>query len=251
MREGKQRGGLRPRPGSLAAPTKAGRIVLASGNAQHRIELQSALLIDGHRVVEVQDSDQALRIAVRRMHDVLILDSDIEGSSSCELCRSIRSKSDIGIIVVSSDDASQTRIDALNAGADDFVPLPVIAAELLARVRAILRRVSRAGERAQIILQDREVDLKSFQVKGPGTSVSHLTPKEFLVLQYLIAQGNKPSPTQTLAQTIWQRDGSGGAEYVRAVIRQLRLKLEPIPANPRYIITDGVAGYRFQMPTAR
>jgi len=116
-------------------------------------------------------------------------------------------------------------------------------------VRALLRRVAWSRtEGHQIVLADRAIDLKAYEVKGPGNHVSHLTPKEFLVLRYLVAHADKPRTLQHLAQTIWQRDGSGEVEYVRNVIRQLRRKLEPDPDNPRYILTDRSAGYRFQLP---
>jgi two-component system, OmpR family, KDP operon response regulator KdpE len=115
-------------------------------------------------------------------------------------------------------------------------------------VRAILRRVDRFKDRRPIILLDREVDLRSYEITGPGSQIARLTPKELLVLQYLVAHANEPRTTQALAQTIWQRDGKGELEYVRIVIRQLRRKLEPVPGKPRYILNERSAGYRFQMP---
>jgi two-component system KDP operon response regulator KdpE len=160
-------------------------------------------------------------------------------------------KSDLGIIVLGDhDDTTQDRIDALNAGADDYVPSPFVLRELLARVRAVLRRVNRFdGEEHQIILQDRSIDLKSYEVRGPGSRVSHLTPKEFLLLQCLVAHPNKAFTHQRLAQTVWQRDGGGEVEYLRIVIRQLRRKLEPDPDKPRYILTERSVGYRFELPS--
>jgi two-component system KDP operon response regulator KdpE len=156
----------------------------------------------------------------------------------------------LGIIVLGGhDDIRQGRIDALNAGADDYIPPPFVLQELLARVRAVLRRVTRSDEEGrQIVLQDRAIDLKSYEVRGPGSRVSHLTPKEFLLLQFLVAHPNKAFTHQRLAQTVWQRDGGGEVEYLRIVIRQLRRKLEPDPDNPRYILTERFVGYRFELP---
>ena len=226
----------------------AGRIIVASDSAQRRAQLRTALEFEGHHVAETESVDQTTQRTSSGQHDLLIVDSGTDRIGLCELCRTIRPKSDLGIIVLAGDDTNQGRIDALNAGADDFVAVPFVVAELLARVRAILRRVTRSGEGCQIVLQDREVDLRAYEIKGPGSRVSHLTPKEFLVLRYLIAHANKPRTPQTLAQTIWQRDGLGELEYVRIVIRQLRRKLEPNPDNPRYILTERSVGYRFQMP---
>ena len=101
----------------------------------------------------------------------------------------IRVQSDLGIIVFveAHDDTRQGRIDALNAGADDYLPSPFVVRELLARLRAVLRRVTRFDdEHGQIVLHDRAVDLKSYKIRGPGSRVTHLTPKEFLVLQCLV-----------------------------------------------------------------
>jgi two-component system KDP operon response regulator KdpE len=113
----------------------------------------------------------------------------------------------------------------------------------------VLRRVTPADdERREILLHDRAIDLKSYKIKGPGNRVSHLTPKEFLLLQCLVAQPNKAFTHQRLAQTVWQRDGGGEVEYLRIVIRQLRRKLEPDPDNPRYILTERSVGYRFDLP---
>jgi two-component system KDP operon response regulator KdpE len=154
------------------------------------------------------------------------------------------------IVLGGHDDTRQGRIDAFNAGADDYVSSPFVLRELLARVRAVLRRVARFDDEGhQIVLDDRAIDLKSYEIRGPGSRVSHLTPKEFLVLQCLIAHPNKAFTHQRLAQTVWQRDGGGEVEYLRIVIRQLRRKLEPDPDNPRYILTERSVGYRFELPS--
>jgi two-component system KDP operon response regulator KdpE len=228
---------------------KAGRIIVVSSRAERRKELRGALEFEDYEVVEAETTDQTIERISSGLHDVLILDSEMEGIGWHELCRTIRPKSDLGIIVLNRDDSEQSRIDALNAGADDSVPPVFLLAELLARVRAILRRMIRPVEKGhQIVLHDRAVDLKSHEIKGPGNQVGRLTPKEFLVLQYLASHANQLRTHQNLAQKVWQRDGIGEVEYLRVVIGQLRRKLEPDPENPRYIVTERAAGYRFQMP---
>lgn len=165
------------------------------------------------------------------------------------LCRRIRLKSDLGIIVLAGHDTTQGRIDAWNAGADDFLSSPFVYRELLARVRALLRRVTRFDDEGpEIVLQDRAIDLQSRQIRGPGSRLSHLTPKEFLVLQFLVTHPNMPIKRRGLAQAAWQEDGGRNAENLRLVIRQLRRKLEPDPHDPRYILSERSVGYRFHMP---
>jgi two-component system KDP operon response regulator KdpE len=226
-----------------------GRIIVASNATQERRELRAALESEGHQVAEAETADQTIQKTSSGLHDVLILDSGIEEIGVYKLCRAIRSKSDLGIIVLGRDGTTQDRIDALNAGADEYIAAPFVMVELAARVRAILRRVARPGGR-QIVLPDRTIDLELYKIKGPDGRVSHLTPKEFQVLQCLVTPANKPRTHQSLAQTVWQRDGSGEVEYMRIVVKQLRRKLEPDPDNPRYILTERSVGYRFHMPLA-
>lgn len=228
---------------------KTGRILVASGGVEMRRELRTALEFEGHLVAEAETASQTIEETSSGLHDVLLLDSALDGAGPYELCRAIRPKSDLGIILLSQDQSGQGHIDALNAGADDYVPDCFVFAELLARVRAILRRVTfPAGTRPRIVLEDRAIDFQSHQIQGPDGRVAHLTPKECEVLRYLVSHANQPLTPQSLAQTVWQRDGSGQIEYVRIVVKQLRRKLEPDPNNPRYILTQRSAGYQFQMP---
>jgi len=227
-----------------------GCVVVASRTAQRRKELRSALESHRYLVAEVESAGQAIQEAHRRENRLLILDAAIGAGVPHELCRAIRRKSDLGIIVVAQDSSTQGRIDLLNAGADDCVPEPFPAEELMARVRALLRRVTRVSDQVdRIALQDREIDLRSHRILGPGNRITHLTPKEFRVLQDLLSYAGQPRTVRHLAQTVWQRDGSGELEYVRVVIGQLRRKLEPDPDRPGYIVTERAVGYRFSLPT--
>jgi two-component system KDP operon response regulator KdpE len=225
----------------------AGRVIVAGSGEEERKDLRSALEFDGYQVAEAETASQTIDKACTELHDVLITDSYVEGMAAHELCRAIRKKSELGIIVV-GDKTGTSAIDALNAGADDYVAAPFVMTELVARVRAILRRVARPG-RKQIVLHDRTIDLQSRKIKNADGCVSHLTPKEFLVLQCLVTHANKPRTHQSLAQTVWRRDGRGEVEYMRVVVKQLRRKLEPDPDNPRYILTERSVGYLFHMPS--
>jgi two-component system KDP operon response regulator KdpE len=210
--------------------------------------LPSALEFEGHAVAKAETAAKAIEEACSEQHDVLIIDSVMDGIAAYGLCRAIRTKSKLGIIVLGGKLGSGA-IYALNAGADEYVAEPLIIPELAARVRAMLRRVARPGVR-QIVLPDRTIDFESRKIKGSDGRVSHLTPKEFLVLQSLATPANKPRTHQSLAQTVWKRDVSGEVEYMRIVVKQLRRKLEPDPDNPRYILTERSVGYRFHVPLA-
>ena len=222
---------------------------MASEGAKERSEWRAALEFEGHQVDEVETALGVVPAACSGWHDVLLLDSGIRGVESYELCRAIRSHSELGIVVINGD-STQSPIDALNAGADDYVPGPLVLPELLARIRAILRRLPRSLQARQILLQDRAIDLNAHQIRGPVDQVVHLTPKECSVLEFLIAHANQPLAHHNLAQAVWERDGQGEIEFVRIVIQQLRRKLEPDPCRPRYIVTERAFGYRFQLHPA-
>jgi len=240
------------------------RIIVAGSPNARLSQLKIMLESDGHRVEATGNPTQTIHETTGGLHDVLIIDSCgdscgdtcgdsagdtcMEGMCEYDLCRTIRPRSDLGIILLIRDDDGQSRIDALDAGADDYLVAPFVPAELLARVRALLRRVGNAGARkTRLALSDRVVDLQSHQVIGPAGRVAHLTPKEFNVLRYLLSHANKSVSHPMLAGAVWQRDGFGDFEYLRVVIGQLRRKLEANPENPRHIITDRSSGYRLQI----
>ena len=227
----------------------SGRILVASETARDRGEWRTALEFEGHQVDEVETASEIVPAVCLGLHDILLLDAEIRGAESYELCRAIRSRSEMRIIVVNGDN-NQSPIDALNAGADDYVPAPLVLPELLARVRAILRRLTDSRPARWILLQDRAIDLNTHQIRGPVDQIVHLTPKECSVLECLIAHANQPLAHQHLAQAVWERDGQGEIEFVRVVIQQLRRKLEPDPCQPRYIVTERAFGYRFQLHPA-
>ena len=244
---GFNRGADLPRSFPSRLRSRGGRIVVAGSGVRERRELRAALELEGHLVAEAETADRTIEETHSGRHHALILNSGLNRIEAHELCRNVRRKSDLGIIVLAgNDDNQQSRIDALNAGADDYLPSPFVLRELLARVRAVLRRVTQfSDEEGQVILHDRAIDLKSYKIRGPGNCVSHLTPKEFLVLRCLVTQPNKTFTHRSLAQIVWQRDGGGEVEYLRMVVRQLRRKLEAEPDNPRYILTERSIGYRF------
>lgn len=223
-----------------------GSILIAGTDKERRDVLRAELEREGHLISEAASSAATLVECAACGYDLLVLESRIGDAGAAALCRRVRQASDLGIIVLLSEaDGEQCRIDTLNAGADDYLSEGFIIKELHARVRAILRRIRvNTEDSAPVLLKDRTVDFRSYEIQGPGGQVAHLTPKECQVLRYLITHPGKTVHHRELSQSVWQRDGSGGFEYVRFVVSQLRRKIEPDHRYPQYILTER-SGYRF------
>jgi two-component system KDP operon response regulator KdpE len=219
------------------------RIIVAGSPQAGLSQLGCFLESAGHRVARVGNAVQAIRETIAGLHDVLIVAPCLSGMCRYDLCRIVRPKSNLGIILLIEDDDGQTKINALEAGADDYMVAPFLPEELLARVRALLRRVAHAGSlKPKLILSGRMIDLHTREVTGPGHYAAHLTPKEFDVLQYLLDHANRSVSNQELARAVWRRE-YGDFEYLRIVIGQLRRKLEPNPEDPQHIVTHRSRGY--------
>jgi two-component system KDP operon response regulator KdpE len=225
----------------------AGRVLVASSAPERRHELVRTLGFDGHEVTEAETASQTIREASSDRHDLLLMDSMVDGVFAHGLCRAIRPESKIGIIVLGGESGSSA-VDALNAGADDFVLAPLIMTEVAARVRAMLRRIAPRRSPKQIVLHDRVIDFEARRIRGPGNSVTRLTPKEYMVLYSLITHANTSRTHQNLAQTVWRDAGHGELECMRTIVNRLRRKLEPDPEHPRYILTERSVGYQFRLP---
>jgi len=172
--------------------------------------------------------------------------------SGLEACRVIRRETlvpDVAIIMLTVRNAEKDKVEALDAGADDYVVKPFGTPELLARIRAALRRAPLPQDSApeRISLRDVEVDFVSRQVTVRGRHV-RLTPKEFDLLRYLVTHPNKVIPHRELLQAVWGPDYGDEVEYLRVFVNQLRKKIEPQPAKPRYLLTEPWVGYRLNLP---
>lgn len=177
--------------------------------------------------------------------DLVITDLSMPCMSGIEVCKAIRRTSDVPIIVLSVKGEEQTKVEALDAGADDFVTKPFGMNELLARVRASLRRGPAEPEQETVItVGDFTLDHSKREVTVSGTEV-HLTPKEFELLAYLIEHHDRVVTHRTLLAKIWGGDYTEQTEYLRVFIGNLRKKIEPVPSKPRYILTEPWVGYRF------
>lgn len=175
--------------------------------------------------------------------DLVITDLSMPAMSGIDVCRAIRSISDVPIIVLSVKGEERTKVEALDAGADDYITKPFGMNELLARVRASLRRGP--DERDEVIMVgDFVLDVAKRTVTVSGEEV-RLTPKEFELLAYLIEHHDRVLTHRTLLSKVWGGDFTEQTEYLRVFVGNLRKKIEPTPSKPRYIITEPWVGYRF------
>jgi two-component system, OmpR family, KDP operon response regulator KdpE len=225
------------------------RVLIVDDEPQLRRVMKTALAANGYEVFESKTGEEAL-VALRNDNpDLILLDLNMPGLGGLSACREIRAVSDVAIMVLSVRDSERDKITALDAGADDYITKPFSVNELLARIRANLRRLPNQTEQnlPPFVSDNLSVDFASRQVTANGRPV-RLTPKEFELLQYLIANANKPVPHRKLLQTLWGPDYGEEVEYLRVFVSQLRKKLEADPAHPRYIVTEPWVGYRFATP---
>jgi len=225
--------------------------LLIDDEPQIRRVLRTSLTAQGANVLDVQNGEEALDILRRQTVDVILLDLNMPGMGGLETCRAIRKGWDVPIIVVSVRESDRDKVEALDAGADDFVTKPFSFDELMARIRAALRRSGFATDTApkRISVPGLEIDFDDRRVVAGGKPV-RLTPTEFDILRYLISQANKPVPHRRLLQAIWGPEYGEQIEYLRVFINQLRKKIEPPGAKPVFITTEPRIGYRFVLPEA-
>jgi two-component system, OmpR family, KDP operon response regulator KdpE len=230
--------------------TRAKRILLAEDEAALRDFVSRNLRARGFEVHEASNGLEALALWEREDPHLLILDIMMPRMDGLEVCRRVREHSAVPIIVLTALDAESDKVTALDLGADDYLTKPFGVEELLARVRAVLRRTQWEGmSPASGVKQfgDLEIDLAGHVVRLRGAEV-RLSPTEFSVLKQLITNTGKVLTHRMLLQSIWGPEYGGEAEYLRVYINRLRQKLEPDPASPRYLLTEPGVGYRFVAP---
>jgi two-component system, OmpR family, KDP operon response regulator KdpE len=222
------------------------KILVVDDEPQIRRMMRVTLSGSGYQVFEARSGEDALDKFRTHLPDLVILDLNMPGMDGLEVCREIRSTSEVPIIVLTVRNAEQEKVRALDAGADDYVTKPFGIPELLARIRAALRRspTSPEGGPRSFSSKDLEIDFETRRVVVKGKTI-RLTPKEFDLLRYLIAQSGKPVPHRELLQAVWGPDYGEENDYLRVFINHLRKKIEPNPARPQYIHTEPWVGYRF------
>lgn len=228
----------------------AGRILVIDDDPQIRRAMRTTLPARGYEVSDARTGEEGLEKLRSEPYDLVLLDMNMPGIGGLETCRLIRSSSDVAIIMLTVSNTEKDKVEALDAGADDYVTKPYSTPELLARIRATLRRLPQPPgqtELQQLTSLGVEIDLPSHQVKVHGRA-SHLTAKEFDLLSYLLARPNKTISHRELLQAVWGPDYGDELEYLRVFVNRLRKKVEPDPSNPRLLVTDAWTGYRFQTP---
>lgn len=217
---------------------------------QLRRVMRTALAANGYEVFEARTGEEALETLRAESPDLVLLDINMPGMGGMATCREIRATSDVAIIVLSVRESEQDKVAALDAGADDYITKPFSVNELMARIRASLRRLPVLAEQSEPIQVSSEliVDLTNRQVIVSQKPV-RLTPKEFDLIQYLVSNANKPISHRKLLQTVWGPDYGDQVEYLRVFVSQLRKKIETEPARPKYLLTEPWVGYRFVLPT--
>ena len=224
------------------------RIMIVDDDPQIRRVLRTALVAQGYETIDARNGEEALEKLRDEKVDLLILDVNMPGMSGLETCRMIRSTSDVSIIMLTVRDAESDKVEALDAGADDYMTKPFGSPELLARIRAALRRSPQLSTELQIVrFDDVEINFNLRRVVV-GQREARLTPKEFDLLQYMVAHPNVPIPHTKLLQSIWGPDYGDEVEYLRVFVNQLRKKIEKNPSQPKYIVTEPWVGYRFRLP---
>ena len=230
----------------------AGRILVVDDEPQIRRVMRAALSATGYEVSDARSGEEAVEKLGDERFDLILLDVNLPGMSGMDACRVIRRETlvpDVPIIMLTVRNAEKDIVEALDAGADDYVVKPFGTPELLARIRAALRRAPLPQDSApqRISLKDVEVDFLSRQVTVRGRNV-RLTPKEFDLLRYLATHPNKVIGHRELLQAVWGPDYGDEVEYLRVFVNQLRKKIEPQPAKPRYLLTEPWVGYRLNLP---
>jgi two-component system, OmpR family, KDP operon response regulator KdpE len=224
-------------------------LLVVDDEPQIRRVLRTTLSNAGYDVVEARNGQESLEQVTQERPDLILMDFNLPDMSGPEACHKIRSSFKGPIIMLTVRNSERDKIHALDSGADDYVVKPFVMGELLARVRAGLRRFSTEQPLPKIETAELIVDVEKRKVTVRGDRV-HLTPREFDVLCLLVTDQGKPITHRRILQALWGPDYGEETENLRVVINQIRKKIERDPAHPRFILTEHSVGYRFQLPGA-
>jgi two-component system KDP operon response regulator KdpE len=222
------------------------RILVVDDEPQILRAMGTNLRARGYDVELAPTGEAALTIAARKHPDVVILDLGLPGIDGTEVIRGLRGWTAVPIIVLTVRETEANKVAALDAGADDYVTKPFGMDELLARLRAALRRAAPAEQEAVVETKDFTVDLAAKRVTTSAGEV-RLTPTEWHVVEVLVRNAGKLVTQRQLLQEVWGPSYEKETNYLRVYLAQIRSKLEPDPARPRYFITEARMGYRFQL----
>jgi two-component system KDP operon response regulator KdpE len=223
----------------------AGRILVVDDEPQIRRIMRTTLTGAGYEIDDAKTGEEAL-VKLRDFRpDLVLLDINMPGMGGLAACRAIRADTSVAIVMLSVRNAEADKVEALDAGADDFVTKPFSTPELLARIRAALRRVpATQSSSSKLRVGQLEIDFVARSVTN-GTATAHLTPKELDLLRYLTQHANEAVSHRELLQAVWGPDYGDQVDYLRVFIKNLRKKVEANPESPEYITTEPWVGYRF------
>jgi two-component system, OmpR family, KDP operon response regulator KdpE len=224
-------------------------ILIVDDNPQIRRALRAILVPRGFTVVDARSGEEALELIRREQVDLILLDVNLPGMSGIEACKEIRRVKDVPVIMLTVRDGERDKLQAFDAGADDYVVKPFGAEEVTARVRAAIRRIG-ADHTPGFSSPDLKIDFERRSVSAKGRTV-RLTPKEFSLLRQLVTNQGKTLTHRWLLQSVWGPDYGEEMESLRVLVNQLRRKIEPNPREPRYILTEPWVGYRFENPSEK
>jgi two-component system KDP operon response regulator KdpE len=223
-----------------------GTVLIVDDERSIRLSLRTILSGLGFTIIEAARGEEALALVRTAQFDAVLLDINMPGIGGVEVCRIMRKGSPrLPIVMLTVQGNEERKVDAFEAGADDYITKPFHLGELTARLRAAVRR-GKSGDTgvAPIMVGDVHLDPERHLVQKSGRQV-HLTPKQFELLQYLMTNAGKPVPHAKLLRSVWGPEYGNELEYLRTFIRQIRMKIEDDPANPKYLLTESHIGYRF------
>ena len=223
-----------------------GTVLIVEDERSIRVSLRTILSNIGFEIVEAARGEEALSLIRTAQFDAVLLDINMPGIGGVEVCRQMRQKfARLPIVMLTVQGSEDRKVEALDAGADDYITKPFQLRELIARLKAAVRRNKAfESEEAVILIGDVKLDSARHLVQKKGRSV-HLTPKQFELLHYLMANAGRPVPHAKLLRTVWGPEYGDELEYLRTFVRQLRTKIEDDPGNPKYLMTEAHIGYRF------
>lgn len=225
-----------------------GRILVVDDEPQIRRIMRTTLIGEGYAVDDAKTGEESLEKLRSFRPDLVLLDMNMPGMGGLAACRDIRRDSNAAIIMLTVRNTEADKIKALDAGADDFVTKPFSTPELLARIRAALRRLPVAPSSPATLHVGRlDIDFDARTVTSAGKT-SRLTPKELDLLRYLTQHTDKAISHRELLQAVWGPDYGDQVDYLRVFIKNLRKKVELDPEHPQYITTEPWVGYRFNNP---
>jgi two-component system KDP operon response regulator KdpE len=228
----------------MTTATDKSRVLVVDDEPQITRVLRTVLTSQGYQVRVAAEGEAALANFAEWRPELVITDLYMPHMDGLELCRRIRAQSNVPIIVLSVKSEEGMKVEALDSGADDYITKPFGTDELLARVRATLRRSGADSDTASFDVGDFRVDLEARRVHIRGNEV-RLTPKEFELFVYMARHPNRVLGHRTLLEAVWGEASQEQPEYLRVFMGQLRKKLEADPSNPKYLVTEPWVGYKF------